>query len=363
MSSRDTVKLSRIRAYLEEQNYSGLLLLRQDNFAWLTDGGTNRVIIPSAEGAAALVVTQNDVFLVARAVDGMRIMEEELVKLFAEYVPVYWDGESVLDKSLLLAGPKPAADIQCTASYVLEDIYDLHYPLLDNDIAALNEAGQLCDSVLSEISKIITPETLEIHVEAMLLNAFARQSAACDVIFVGGQSRVFRYRHPLPTRTPIGRHVLITPSVRVKGVHCNIARTVYFGDKLPQEILEAHDTVCAASATSTSMSIEGTSYHDIFCAYRKTLKKRGFAGQWKQHYPGGRTGYMVCQPHFSLNPDRRIGSREAYEWFATVPGAKAAELIVKDGEHVYNASASGRWPMQIYSENGMNVILPNIMMR
>ncbi len=296
-------------------------------------------------------------------VDGQRIIDEEMAGLNAEYVRLHWDEEAISEKAVALAGATRAADSPCGADEVLEDVYDLHYPLLDEDMAALNQVGALCDRVLTQIALALTPDTLETEAEGLLLDAFARQGAACDVVFVGGEWRVFQYRHPVPKAVPIGRHVLLTPSVQLNGVHCNIARTIYFGDCLPKKIEDAHMAVCEASATSTALCEEGVSYRDIFQAYRQVLKKHGFEDQWRNHYPGGRTGYMVCQPHFSLNPDRRIGSREAYEWFATVPGAKAAELMIKDADRVYNASSAGHWPIGQVHANGKDITMANIMMR
>lgn len=364
MNSVATTKLQRIRSFLKSQKYTGLVFMRQDNFAWLTTGGSNRVIIPSAEGAAALVVTREHVYLVAHAMDGQRIMDEELSNLpQAEHVALHWYESSVLEKAVQLAGSHPAADVSCRAAFVLEEIYDLHYPLFECEIDTLRQAGAIADLVLSQIAQAITPDTSEKEVARLLADQFSQADMVCDVILVGGETRVGRYRHPTPSDAAIGKHVLITPSVALRGLHCNIARTVYFGDTLPEHIRDAYQAVCAASAASTSLCAPGTSYKDILHAYQNALTEHGFAEEWRGHFPGGRTGYVVCQPGFSLDEERKTGPGEAFEWFATVPGAKIAELIISDGHNVYNASNAGNWPMRNIHVNEKEIILPEILMR
>lgn len=364
MLSASAEKLQRIRSFLDTSTSSGLVLMRQDNFAWLSTGGTNRVIIPAAEGAAALVITKDQLYLVAHRMDGQRIMDEEMHNLpTAEHVPVHWDEGSVLSKAIEMAGKSPAADVPCSAALRTEEIYDLHYPLFDCEIAVLEEAGRIADAVLSDVAHQLTPEHTEQDAARMLRDALLQRGAECDVVLIGGEDRVFRYRHPTPTQAPIGRYVLITPSIRYRGLHCNIARSLCFGSEVPAAVRKAYDAASTASASSAALTQEGTSYRHIFEAYRQVLDSCGFDGEWRNHFPGGRIGYMVCQPGFSLDPSRAIGKQEAFEWFATVPGAKAAELIIKDGKTVYNASAAGHWPMRSVHIHGRDILMPEIMMR
>jgi len=357
------MKLARVRAYLERKGCTGLVLMRQDNFAWITTGGLNRVVVPSAEGFGAAVITEKDAFLVSQVMDGARIRDEELNGLPLEYVPLRWYEESVLERALQLAGPRPAADVRCRAECPLHEIHALHTPYTKLEIARFREAGRLADQALFKVAGGIRPGMTEYEAEAMLLYEFARRGAILDVALVGSDDRVFKYRHPTPSGAKLGRYVLLTPAVRYKGLHCNVARSVYFGDSLPEEIGRAYGAVRQVSANCMALSRTGASYHDILEEHKALLGELGFPDAWRGHYPGGRTGYFLCQADLSLDPANRIGETEAFEWFITVPGAKAAELTVKDGDDVAAASNTGLWPSSDITRHGRTFPIPEILMR
>ena len=363
MRGDGNLKLARVRAYLKEKGYSGLVLLRQDNFSWITTGGLNRVVVPSAEGFGAVVVTEKDAFLVAQVMDGARILDEELNGLPLEYVPLRWYEESVLERALKLAGERPAADVPCRADYPLSEIYDLHFPYTPGEIATFREIGAIADRVMAKVAGEIKPGMIDYEAEAMLLYEFARRGAIVDVALVGTDERVFQYRHPNPSGARLGKYVLLTPAVRYKGLHCNIARSVYFGDSLPEEIARGYEAVRQVSANCMALCRTGTRYQDILSEHKALFSEFGCPEAWRGHYPGGRTGYFLCQAGLSLDPSRRIGETEAFEWFITVPGAKTAELTVKDGDEVRVASNTGLWPSSDITRHGRTFPIPEILMR
>lgn len=357
------LKLGRVRRFLKEKGYSGLVLLRQDNFAWITTGGMNRVVIPSAEGFGAAVITEKEAFLVAQVMDGQRIMDEELNGLPLTYVPLKWYEESVLERALSLAGDLPAADVPCRAECPLLEIYELHFPYTPTEMARFFEIGAIADEVLTRVAGAIEPGMLDYEAEAMLLQEFARRGVISDVVLVGTDERIFKYRHPNPVGAKLGRYVLLTPAVRYKGLHCNIARSVYFGDSVPEEIARRYEAVRQVSANCMALCETGTSYRDILEEHKTILNEFGFADEWRGHYPGGRTGYFLCQAGHSLTPARRITQTEAFEWFITVSGAKTAELTVKDGEKIFVASNTGFWPSTSITRHGKTFTIPEIMLR
>lgn len=357
------LKLGRVRRYLKEKGFTGLVLLRQDNFAWITTGGMNRVVIPSAEGFGAAVITEKEAFLVAQVMDGQRIMDEELNGLPLEYVPLRWYEESVLERALKLAGDRPAADVPCRAECPLSEIYDLHFPYTPLEIARFHEIGAIADEALTLVARAVVPGMTDYEAEAMLLQEFARRGVVSDVVLVGTDERIFKYRHPNPVGAKLGKYVLLTPAVRYKGLHCNIARSVYFGDSVPGEIARPYEAVRQVSANCMALCKTGASYWDILEEHKALLTEFGYPDEWRGHYPGGRIGYFICQAGHSLDPKRRITETEAFEWFITVSGAKTAELTVKDGETISVASSTGLWPSTDITRHGQTFPIPEILLR
>lgn len=358
------LKLRRIRDYIKKNRYTGMILSRQDNFNWITSGGNSRVVVPKDEGFAAIVVTQEQVYMVAQVMDGSRIMDEEMQSLDAEYIPLRWYEEPINERAVKLAGANPVSDVQITGSQNrLRDIYDLHFPLTQEEIDRLKKLGAISDYILNKVAKEIKPGMVDYEVEAMLLYEYAKQNIQCDVLLIGTDDRIYNYRHPSPAGRKLGSYVLLHPAVRSGGLHCNITRSVYFGDSLPKDIEKAYSAVSQIEVYCMSMCRTGNRWSDILEGQKKMLKELGFEEEWKGHYPGGRTGYFVCQTDLSMDRENRIKNNEAYDWFITVTGAKVEELAINQNGVFTLCSHGGCWPGRKITVNDFTLDVPQIMMR
>ena len=96
------IKEDRVRAFLEREGLDALVLGRQDNFAWLTAGGDNRVVTTSEMGFGYLVVTQDRKWLVSHSMDGQRFIEEQVPGQGYKLVTSYWHQASPEQKALNL---------------------------------------------------------------------------------------------------------------------------------------------------------------------------------------------------------------------------------------------------------------------
>jgi Xaa-Pro aminopeptidase len=71
-------KLARVRGYLGRSGLAGVLLTRQDNFAWLTAGRDNHVVAGSDVGVASLLVTHDGAYALADRIESGRMRDEEI---------------------------------------------------------------------------------------------------------------------------------------------------------------------------------------------------------------------------------------------------------------------------------------------
>jgi Xaa-Pro dipeptidase len=358
------IKLHRIREYINQYGYTGMVLSRQDNFNWITGGGNSRVVVPKEEGFGTIVVTPESVFMVAQVMDGSRIMDEELHDLEAEYIPLRWYEESVNERAVKLAGERPVSDVNIAGSeYKLKDIYHLHFPLTEQEIERLKRLGEKSDYIINKVAKEIKPGMVDYEAEAMLLYEYAKENIQCDVLLIGTDERIYKYRHPSPVGRRLGNYVFLHPAVRSGGLHCNITRSIYFGDTLPSDIDRAYSAVSQIEAYCMSMCRTGNRWSDILEGQKRLLKELDFEEEWKGHYPGGRTGYFVCQADLSLNRENRISNNEAYDWFITVTGAKVEELSINHNGSLSICSHTGLWPSKKISIDDTTLDIPQIMMR
>lgn len=357
-------KIERVRAYMEQHAYTGMVLARQDNFSWISAGGSNRVVVPREQGYGVVTITKDHIYMTAQVMDGQRIMEEELEGSGFEYVPLRWYEQPVLDRALTLAGDKPVCDVAAPGAECKErHIYDLHFPLMPDEIERMKIAGELSDRILHKVAGQIRPDMIDSEVEAMLLYEYALHNMQCDVLLIGTEQRISKYRHPLPVGEKLGKYVFLHPAVRYRGLHCNVTRTIYFGDELPKDIQRAYDAVSYIEAYCMAQCEKHASWIDILNGQKKLLEQFGFADEWQNHYPGGRTGYFVCQADLALHASRRTMQNEAYDWFITVTGAKVEELSVncEDGIHIF--SNTGLWPSKQIEIEDRSFSIPQIMMR
>lgn len=357
-------KEARVRDYLEKNGYAAMLLGRQDNFAWFSGGGSSRVVVPTEYGFSILVITLKGKYLVSQVMDGKRVVEEELAGMDIEYVPLHWYEQSREEKALeLVRGMRVVSDMPLPGvDYRPKEIYRLHYPLIDSEITKLRWLGEKSEEILYETALSISPGMTEHEVEAILLYEYARHDIQCDVLLVGSDERIYSYRHPNPSPKRIGRYILLHPAVKKWGLHANVTRLLYFGDVLPEGLADRYEAACTIAAAAMAMCEEGTPFADILEEQKRLYKELGYADEWRNHYQGGITGYMVADPTLCFDSANKVQNRQAFDWFITITGVKVEELGLFDGMQEF-ISVTGRWPCKTYGYNGKKLNLPEILIR
>jgi Xaa-Pro dipeptidase len=363
--SEVAIKHGRVRSLLQSSGYDAVVLGRQDNFAWFTGGGTNRVVINWETGFGLLLITAGQIRLVAQTMDCDRIMEEELGGLDIEPVRLRWYERSrEQTAALLLEGKRMLADIAVPgATCDPGAIYKMHYPLTDKEIQKCRELGQRSESIIAGAASEIRPGMSEHDVESMLFYEYAKQNMTIEVLLVGSDERVFRYRHPNPSPKKIERFLLIHPAVQWKGLHANITRMVYFGDTIPADTQRRYDAVCTIEAAAVSLSVAGNRFSDIFCEQKRIFRECGFEDEWRNHFQGGITGYLLADPTLCNDPEAQVSVNQAFDWFITITGVKSEELSITTKKGPEVVSAAGNWPLKEYCYNGRPIPLPEILQK
>lgn len=358
-------KHRRILEFLEAKGYDAMILERQDNFAWYTGGGCNRVVSTSDAGVGLLLITPKRTYLVAQVMDGPRIMEEELSGMDIEPVFVRWYEKSREEKAAeLVKGMRVISDVPVPAAeWNLGAIYSLHYPLTECEIRKYRMLGALTDEILTKVSWEIRPGMSELDVEAMLLYEYGKQNMTADVVQVGADERIGQFRHPTPTDRKIRRFVLIHPAVQKDGLHANVTRMVYFGDRVPEDTLRRYEAACRVEAAAVSMCVAGNHFCDILEEQKRIYQECGYEEEWRNHFQGGITGYLLADPTLCLNQQAKVSVNQAFDWFITITGVKVEELSITIAQGPEVISMSGLWPAKEYEVNGRKIPLPQILLR
>jgi len=363
-ASEIQVKKNRVMDFLGQSDYDAVLIGRKDNFAWFTGGGSNEVVRSAAEGFAVLLITRNETRMVAHVMDGQRIIDEELNDWDVEYIPLRWYDSSLLEKAVqLLKGKKVLSDVPCNGTvYRPKAVQSIHYPLTDMEIQKLRRLGAATDRILRCVADEIKPGMRELEVAGMLSSEYTRSGFSCEVLLVGSDERVSKYRHPIPTDKKIKKHVLLHPAVCGWGLHANVTRQVYF-DSIPKEIEKKYDAACRIQAASIGMCVPGRRFAEILEAQKRIYREAGYAEEWRNHFQGAITGYVLADPTVLLDPDARIASHQAYDWFITITGVKTEELSINTGDAREVCSAAGHWPTRSYPIGNETFDLAQILVR
>ncbi len=358
-------KVGRIRAYLERTGREALVLGRRDNFSWLAGGGDNTVVRNSERGASLLVVTDRAVFHVAQLMDGPRILDEELEGLGVEPVILRWYEDSGEEKAAqLIRGAPAAADVPIEgAALVPREITLLHYPLTACEVERCRSLGRTTEEVIARVASAVNPGMREREIEAMFLSEYAREGISCDVLLVGGDARIGMYRHPSPSDKRVERMVLLHPAVRKWGLHANVTRMVCFADRVPADVAARYEAACRVEAAAISQCVPGRKFAGIFELEKQVYRDTGFPDEWRNHYQGGITGYVLADPTLCMDPSASVTAHQAFDWFITITGVKVEELTLSGERTPEILSACGGWPRAVFEHDGASFQLPQIMQR
>lgn len=353
-------KISRLREFMVSAGYDAAVIGRADNFSWLTCGGSNRVVRNWESGFGILAITQQNIFLVSQIMDGPRIRDEELHGLEVEPVFLLWTEKSREEKTAeLLKEKRILSDIPIPGASLRPDLFhNLHYPLTEKEMGRLRLLGKQSEEVLRKVADRVRPGTREDEIA----NHLALEGIECEVILVGSDERIAKYRHPNPTDKKVKQSLLLHPAIRKWGLHANVTRHVCFGTP-STDLARRYAAACKVHAAALGQCIPGTKFCDILEAEKAAYRMQGFAEEWKNHYQGGITGYLLSNAALCDSPANLVKESMAFDWFITITGAKSEELSLLGDEGVEVASLTGCWPRTFYESNGKKFPLPDILVR
>ncbi len=336
-------KRERVRAYLAQNHLDGVVISRRDQFAWVTSGGDNRVLNNSETGFGSLVITRDHQYLVAHSMDAARIFAEQIPGQGYELVSLYWHAGDPRLEAARLAGPRASSDTPTPGTLdACESLNLLHYPLTTLEIERCRSLGRQVDGILKQVAQTVRPGQTEREVAQRLHIACIGQGIETDVLIVGSDERISRYRHPLPTEKIIDRYVLLHPAARKWGLHANVSRSISFGQPAP-EIERAYQVAATIEARIFAHLQAGFPFAEILRLQKQWYAELGCPDEWQYHFQGGPTGYLVVDT--SRNQTNTcVQTNQAFDWFVTVTGAKVEELALLTKQGVELASSGSTWP-------------------
>ena len=355
------IKRLRVREFLSRKGFDGLMISTREHFAWITGGGDNHVVRNSDIGFGTIVITKDKAWLVAHSMDAARLFEEQAPGQGYELITQRWYDGDVREKAMELAGRKVASDTGFAGTQnAYSDLVDLHYPMTDLEISRVRWLASTTDQLFTSFANSVKPGETEKEIAARLHCEHLKKDMEVDVLIVGSDERCFNYRHPLPTEKPLEKYLMLHTVARRWGVHCNLTRFLHFGQ--PTERIRKVYTAAANVEARVFLSLRpGVKFSDILASQKKWYAEQGYPEEWRNHFQGGPTGYVIVDAGRCLT-DKVVQVNQPYEWFITVTGTKMGELslLTEKGLEISSFQKSS-WPgIEIKTSLG-ELVVPDLL--
>jgi Xaa-Pro dipeptidase len=314
-------RLAAVRDVLDRLGRPAALLRTRRNFAWLTAGGANHIVLASETGVAPLLVTRDAVVAITQNIEAARIADEELAGLGIETVPVPWWEPGAIDREATVRGRGvPATDDDVEADLV--PLRSVLAPLEQERLAGIGVAARLA---VEQSLAAVEPGTTEDDLAAELLGRLPGLRA--PVVLVAADDRIARYRHPLPAGAPIQRRVMLVLVAERWGLHVAITR---FRELEPPSDDLARRTAAVAEVERAfhEATVPGATLGGVFAAGEAAYERAGVPDEWRDHHQGGTIAFQGRETIATPGDRTPIVAGMAFAWNPSIAGAKAEETFI-----------------------------------
>jgi len=370
MPNELTTKHNRIKQFMTANDLDAVVLTTRANFAWLTGGNYNYVVLASQQGIASLIVENDRITCVTNNIEAGRLRHEELTGLNIDVAEHKWhDTNAKIELfSKLLNGKRAAADLLFPelpqhVKPLDPEFNKLRWQLTDEEVQRYKQAGQLASQAIEQTCNQLQPGMTEMQIAALAAKNVIDRSCRPWVILIAADDRILRYRHPIPTEKKLEKIVMVVLGVEKFGLICSLTRLVSFA-ALDEDLRARHAAVTAVDAAMNLSTTPGSTLASVFDTARKAYAEHGFADQWELHHQGGPTGYAPRDVIATPGDQQTVLENQAFAWNPSITGTKSEDtIIVTRGEPIIVTAAGKDWPMVQAAYNGKTLPRPDILVR
>lgn len=333
-------KVLALRKLMGEKNLEALVLRRNPNLAWIISG---RAHVPTTIDAACfdLVVTFDSVFAVTNTIEAPRLEAEEFPAGLEIKIINWWEGRD----PLLPTGPRVGSDqpggdrVDCGL-----EIEMMRASLDSYDQERLRDISRRSALALGEAMKAADSSDREIDLAAKITASLWRHNLEIAFLGVAGESRVRRFRHPLPTDALLGSRASASICAKEKGLIASVTRIVTFGELTSTEEAE-YAAILEVEADLLDATVVGSPFSSVIDVATNSYGKNGFdSDEWHRHHQGGPTGYMPRDWPATQSSTRLIQESQPIAWNPTGKGWKVEETILAHANGNLLLTGDSLWP-------------------
>jgi len=359
------IKHDRVRKFLSEKQFDGILISSIANFSWLTGGADTHVEIHNKYGVGSLFVTDKNIFLITNNIEAERLSKEELIGVETEFefvVSNWFDpsGESDIIKRLT-AGLKVAADSAREGmSFLGNDFVALRYELTEAEVEKYRWLGLHSSLAVEAVGKELVPGMTEHEIEAAMAQKLMADNMMPVVLLVSADKRNFQYRHPVPTENKFNQYVQLVCCARRWGLITSRTRSVHIG-KTVDDLKKKQDAVVYVDAVFMARTKPGVVVGRIVDDAKAAYKKVGYPDEWHFHHQGGSIGYE-SRDYIGFSESKDIVvNHQGFTWNPTIRGTKSEDTIIVSSGEPELITLTKDWPVIEVEVDGVTYKRPAIL--
>jgi len=370
MISEIEEKTQRLCEMLKAERLAGVLLNAQNNFAWLTAGGSNGIDMSRDAGASCLFVRADGKrFVLANNIELPRLLAEEISETDFEPVQLSWQEEkasrdAVIAKarSLLSGGGEIASDTYLSEAVRPMEalIGECRYQLTADEVKRYRELGTDAADALGDFAKTLSPGVSEIEIARSLHSKLAEYDLATVVMLVGADERIERYRHPVPTKNVWTKTLLIAICAKRKGLIASLSRMVCVGH-IPSELERRTQATAVVNAKLQAATVPGTTASQLYHIAASTYTRMGFADEINKHHQGGACGYRTRDWVAHPANTQTVKPNQAFAWNPSITGTKAEATGIVIEERFETITPASQFPQIVSTLDGNDYFSPGVL--
>lgn len=329
---------------------------------WYTCGGRNNIIKNDDISIANILITLDKNYLLATTSDADRIMVEELSGLNFELVLHNWYNENFFNSLKKIKEVKKiGGDFEHPNIINLEsELSDIRMSLTEFEIKRLKKNCLRYSKFLTDYCLGLKPGISEEKISNELNYICLNNNIYPITLMVGSDERIFRYRHPLPTKKIVEKYLLIATVAEMDGINISISRSIYFGHS-PKELLEKQKVVNYIECFLYHYSIPGRKIKELFDLGKKAYYEAGYPDEWSIHPFGGIAGYKPRELLVNENQERKVRENDLFGWNPTIKGAKAEDFAIVKENSIEQLSIDKNWPYEEINIDSKKYLKPIIL--
>ena len=353
----------KVKNWLQEKGYDGLLVRRRQNFSWLTEGKVNHIVNTSEYGVADLLFLDDKKYCITVKMESRRLMEEELEGLGYELVECEWYESTTPLINRLCKDKKVVADFEMAdLKDASSELVQLRSPLSEKEREQYRLLGQFAANTLEGVAREVQPGMSEFEIASLVAAKTIKEGVNPQVILVATDERIYNYRHPIPTEKRLDKYAMLVLCAEKGGLVANVTRFVHFGP-LPEHLKINKEKLAKIDVWMNASTRPGSKVKDVFQTGLKAYAEAGFPEDWRLLHQGGLTGFASREYLASMNSEEKIVLYQAYAWNPAIRGIKSEDTILVEEEENTFLTHTGNWPYIEVEHQGRQYQRPDILIR